>query len=84
MEYQVRFEPRAEKELAKIPKKYQDKILTFLLDLGRNPFQGKKLKGKFKGSYSYRIWPYRIIYKIYKSKLLVIIIKIRQRQGVYK
>lgn len=84
MEYQIRFEPGAKKELAKIPKKYQGKILCILPDLAKNPFQGKKLQGKLEGVYSYRVWPYRIIYKIYKTQLLIIIIHIGQRQGVYK
>jgi len=84
MDYQIRFEPRAKKELAKIPKKYQEKILCILPDLAKNPFQGKKLKGKLEGVYSYRVWPYRIIYKIYKNLLLIVIIQIGHRQGIYR
>ncbi|MBU4299512.1 type II toxin-antitoxin system RelE/ParE family toxin [Patescibacteria group bacterium] len=35
------------------------------------------------GAYSYRVWPYRIIYRIYKNLLLIIVIRIGHRQGVY-
>ncbi|PIV42803.1 MAG: type II toxin-antitoxin system mRNA interferase toxin, RelE/StbE family [Candidatus Nealsonbacteria bacterium CG_4_10_14_0_2_um_filter_40_15] len=84
MEYQIKFEPEVKKELAKIPKRYQEKILCILPDLIKNPFQGKKLHGKLEGVYSYRIWPYRITYKIYKNLLLVVILHIGQRQGIYR
>ncbi len=84
MEYQIRFEPRVKKELAKIPEKYQERILCILPDLAKNPFLGKKLHGKLEGIYSYPVWPYRIIYKIYKNLLLIIIIQIGHRQGIYR
>lgn len=84
MKWEVRFKKEAQKDLAKIPKTYQKRILITLPILAENPYIGKKLGGKFKGAYSYRVWPYRIIYKIYKRILLVIIIRIGHRQRAYK
>ncbi len=81
--YQLKIEQEAKKQLAKIPKVYQDKILVVLPIIQQNPFSGKKLDGKFKGAYSYRIWPYRLIYKVYKKLLLIIVIRIGHRQGIY-
>jgi mRNA-degrading endonuclease RelE of RelBE toxin-antitoxin system len=49
-----------------------------------NPFFGKPLHGKYAGQYSVRVWPYRIIYKIYKSELLILVIEFDHRQGAYK
>jgi mRNA interferase RelE/StbE len=83
MEYQVRIKPSAQKELNKLPKDDYYKILIALTAIAKDPFSGKKLKGKLKNHWSLRIWPYRIIYSVYKSKLLVIIIKIGPRQRVY-
>jgi len=84
MEYQIRVESKAKKELAKIPKIYQEKILLTIPLLAENPFIGKKLGGKYKGAYSYRVWPYRIIYSVHRNLLVVIVIHIGHRQGVYK
>ncbi|MBU4298752.1 type II toxin-antitoxin system RelE/ParE family toxin [Patescibacteria group bacterium] len=81
--YQLKIKQRAKKQLAKIPKIYQDKILAALPIIQQNPFHGKKLGGKLIGAYSYRVWPYRIIYRIYKNLLLIIVIRIGHRQGVY-
>ncbi len=83
MEYQVKIKPSAQKELNKLPKDDYYKILIALTAIAKDPFSGKKLKGKLKNQWSVRVWPYRIIYSIYKSKLLVIVIKIGHRQGVY-
>jgi len=84
MTYQVKFEPKAKKQLAKIPKKSREKILSALPFIANNPFSGKKLSGKLEGVYSYRVWSYRIIYKIYKTKLNILIIRIGPRQGAHK
>lgn len=49
-----------------------------------DPFIGKKLEGRFEGAYSYRVWPYRIIYRVYKNLLIVVVVHVGHRQGVYK
>ena len=82
--YKVVLSGSAEKDLSKINKQYKPHIFAALFDLRKNPYLGKKLKGKFQDCYSLRIGPYRIIYKIYKSRLNILIIRIGPRKGVYK
>lgn len=82
--WQLRFEKKAKKELNNIPLQYKKRILNILPILQTNPFIGKKMRGEFFDCYNYRVWPYRIIYKIIKNILLIIIIKIGHRQGVYE
>jgi len=48
-----------------------------------DPFSGKQLHGPRAGQYSFRVWPYRIIYRVEKEKLLVLVIAFGHRQGVY-
>lgn len=83
MAYHVRLRPSAEKDLAKIPVNFQIRIRTALEELAVNPYFGKKLGGEYVGLYSVRVWPYRIIYSIHKQELLIIVIRIAHRQGVY-
>jgi len=83
MEYQLRIKPSAEKELNNLPQKDYYRALAALSVLANNPFSGKKLEGKRTGQWSMRIWPYRIIYSIYKKELLIFIIAIGHRQGIY-
>jgi len=84
MEYQVVLRKKAQKSLERINKRYKERILVALVELGKDPYLGKPLKGELKEKFSFPIWPYRIIYKIYKKKLVVYIISIAHRQGVYR
>lgn len=85
MAWEIKFKKKAEKNLDKIPARYQDRILAVLPEIAKNPFLGKKLDGELAGLYSHQVWPYRIIYKIYKKILVIIIIRIKHRgRGVYK
>lgn len=83
MKWEIRISKKAQKELDKIPAQYQQRIAVALPLIADNPFIGKKLDGKLTGLYSYQVWPYRIIYKIYKGLLLIVVIRIGHRQGVY-
>ena len=77
--YQVILSRSAEKDLNTINKKYKPHIFAALFDLRKDPYLGKKLKGKFQDLYSLRVGPYRIVYKIYKQKLNILVIRIGQR-----
>ena len=84
MEYQISIKPNAEKELKRIPKRDYYRVLSAFTLLSQNPFIGKKLGGKYKGQYTYRVWPCRIIYEIHKKELVILIVRVGHRQGVYK
>ncbi len=84
MPYQIRLEKKAQKELEKLPEIFRLKVLAILPEIAVNPFLGKKLKGELAGSYSYRAWPYRITYKIFKQVLVVVVVKVEHRGSAYK
>ncbi len=55
--------------------------------LRKNPYFGtniKKLKGKLKGYYRYRIGSYRLFYLVEDDKVLVLITHLWHRQRAYK
>ena len=82
--YQVVLARSTEKDLNRVASAHEPHIFAALLDLRKDPFLGKQLKGKFKHCYSLRVWPYRIIYRIYKKDLVVFVIRIGHRQGIYR
>jgi len=82
--YRIVLSRTAERDLNKVDKKYKPHIFAALFDLRKDPYLGKKLKGKFQNFYSLRVGPYRIIYKIYRQELNILVIRIGQRQGVYR
>lgn len=81
--YKVFFTNEALKNYEKIPKNWQLRILRVLQHIKGNPYIGKKLKGDLAESYSYRVWPYRIIYELNKREFIVFILDIRHRQSAY-
>ena len=84
MVFIIEIKPKARKSLDKIPAEYRARIIETLDEIALDPFVGKKLKGEYENQYSYRVWPYRIIYEIRKNELVVLVIRVGHRQGVYK
>jgi len=64
------------------------KISNFVYpQLKKNPFFGtniKKLKGKYKHIYRYRIGNFRLFYTIESKKVIIFIIDIEKRKDSYK
>ena len=83
MAYQIIIAGSAQKQIEKLNNVFQTKIRYALLQLADDPYIGKKLEGEYKGLWSYRVWPYRILYKIRKRELVVWVLKVGHRQGVY-
>ncbi len=83
MAYRVIIPAKVQKEVNKIPIQFRRKIIAALVALTDNPYFGKKLEGKYKEEWSLKVWPYRIIYRIYKQKSLILIIRVGHRQGIY-
>jgi mRNA interferase RelE/StbE len=84
MPWSIKLEKEAQKNLAKLTYEYQALIFESLPLIAEDPYRGKKLKGELSGLYSWRAWPYRIIYRIYRHEILVVVVKIAHRQGVYR
>ena len=83
VKYKIVFERKARKELRTIPQNFKDKINKTLVIVSTDPYYGKKLEGKLKDHYSFRVWPYRVIYIIEKEQKSIIILHVAHRQGVY-
>lgn len=61
-----------------------ERVACALDDLGRDPFQGKPLKGRLQGRYSYRVGSHRILYWIRKTELLVAVVDVGHRREIYR
>jgi len=72
----------AVKSFTRLPTSERQRIVRKLNFLKDNPLLGKPLQGKYKGLFSLRAWPYRIIYRIEKKN--VVIYSVAHRQGAYK
>ncbi|MFM2381835.1 MAG: hypothetical protein RLZZ76_602 [Candidatus Parcubacteria bacterium] len=84
MHYQVLLTRESEKNLAKLPEQKRALVFRALDGIASDPFLGKALKGELKGIYSLRVWPFRILYRIEKRKLIVLILSIPHRKDAYR
>lgn len=85
--YKIEFSHLAAKELKKvynIDRKLYSRFIVVIETLKTNPYQGKRLKGELAGDYSLRIGSYRIIYTVYKDRLIIYTIDLGHRKDIYK
>jgi len=85
MEYTLFVNPKIEKELSKIDNRMALKIRTSIRSLAKDPRPKgvKKLQGSDK-TYRIRVGDYRIIYEIYDSKVLILIVNVGHRKNIYE
>lgn len=88
MTYRVVYEKKAVKNLAKIDKRQQHMIVSWIeknLQNSSDPKQyGKSLKGSLKDYWRYRVGNYRILADINQEEVKIIIINIGHRKDIYK
>ena len=84
MTYSIEILRSAQKQLSKINRQDQDRIISAVKALADNPRpQGcKKLSGR--PAWRIRIGSYRVIYEIKDDKLMVMIINLGHRREVYR
>jgi mRNA interferase RelE/StbE len=83
--YRVQFLPRAERDLAGLPRDVQERIEAKIQLLAANPRPPgvEKLAGQ--GSlYRVRAGDYRIVYSVIDDVLLVLVVRIGHRGEVYR
>lgn len=85
--YSIEVSNSAAKELERIyasDNKIYQRLIAVIESLRSSPYQGKKLKGELSGNYSVRVGNYRVIYSVYKTRLLIHIIDIGHRREIYR
>ena len=85
--YKIEFSNFVTKHLEniyKVDQKLYFRFISVIETLKLNPYQGKRLRGKFAGDYSLRVGDYRIVYTVYKDRLVVYIIDLGHRKEIYR
>lgn len=76
----------AEKIYDKSNKKTQERLARCFEELEQNPLYGNNIKpltGQLKGLYRYRVGERRIIYRLFKDRMIVEVIAILPRGDAY-
>ena len=82
--YRIEISRKAQRELEKIPRKEQQRIKAAIdaLAFDPRPHGNLKMSGE-EHTYRIRIGVYRVIYDIFDDVLIVEVIRVGHRQGVY-
>jgi len=84
LKYEVEILRSAQKELSKIERDEQRRIIQNIRQLSENqrPPDCKKLSGR--QAWRIRIGNYRVLYEIHEDRLLVLVIDVGHRREVYR
>lgn len=80
----IRWERRAAKELAGLPKEHQQRVFDAVTSLRGDPLKGTVLSAEWKGFRRLRVGSYRVIYAFDGAVLLVSVVRIGHRREVYR
>lgn len=80
--YKISWATHAKKELFKLEKNIQIKIISSLENkLINNP---RKFGKRLHGDWSYRLGNYRIIYNINDEKICILVVSVGHRKDIYR
>ena len=84
MVYTIKYKPVASRQLAKLNRNIQARLMPKIKALANNPrpHGAIKLQG-YENRYRIRVGDYRVIYEIWDSVLVVVIAEVGHRSDVY-
>jgi len=82
--FSIKVTKRFERKLGKLLLSLQRTILEKALELGVNPYLGKRLRGELAGLFSSRVGDYRVLYWIDMNKAVVWLLEVEHRKKVYE
>lgn len=88
--FSIEFKVSALKELKKLPKVIQIKILDSMKLLSTDPYSRllpiRKMEGSKGGEDRYRLWlgDYRVVYEIQNDSVVIFVVRVGHRKDVYR
>ncbi len=83
--HEVEVSRTAEKQLRKLPRDVQERVVRRMLLLAEDPFpQGARKLTGYDDVYRVRVGRYRILYSVSPRRMVIIILKVGQRKDVYR
>ncbi len=83
--YEIEVSRTAEKQLRKLPRDDQERVVRRMLLLAEDPIPrgSRKLTG-YDDVYRVRVGRYRILYSVSRHRLVIVILKIGYRRDAYR
>ena len=88
MAWSIRFDPRAERELARLDRQLHVRVVRFLREriapLADPRELGEALTGPLRSFWKYRVGHYRVIVDLQDKELVILVVRIGHRGSVYR
>ncbi len=84
MTYSVKIKASAAKQLARLDAGTRRLLVEQIDRLATDPHVGTALKGELDGLRRVRVGAYRIVFEVRNRELLVLVIRVGHRSGVYR
>ncbi|TDI44777.1 MAG: type II toxin-antitoxin system RelE/ParE family toxin [Acidobacteria bacterium] len=83
--YKIEISRSAKKQLKKLPREDQQRVVKAILELAGEPLpRGVRKLAGYDDVFRIRVGRYRIIYSVSSGKLVIIILMIGHRKNVYR
>ncbi len=83
-EPKIRWERRAVKETAELPRAARKRIVVAVESLRDDPLRGRILRAEWKGFRRLRVGSYRVVYAFDGKELLISVVRVGHRREVYR
>ena len=87
MSWKVEFDSAAVKQLRKIDRTWQRRIVAYIEEIATLPdphVRGKPLRSNLRGLWRYRVGDYRLLCQLQDDVLIVRVVKIGHRRTIYE
>jgi mRNA interferase RelE/StbE len=84
MNFRLETTRKFEKDFRKLAADLKRRVDQQVKTLETQPYSGKRLRGEFEGSYSFRIGDYRIIYWVDETEKKIVLLTVAHRRTVYE
>ena len=82
--YEIEISRTAERQLRKLPRTDQERIVRAMLALADDPFpRGSRKLAGYDDVFRVRTGRYRILYSVTEPKLIIVVLKVGHRREVY-
>ncbi len=84
MAYKIDFAQQFVRQYEKLDPPIRARVHKAVDNLVEDPYAGKRLRGLLSDRWSYRVGGYRILYKIFQDRFLILALTVGHRREIYR
>jgi mRNA interferase RelE/StbE len=83
--FEIEISASAERQLRRLPRADQIRVVRAVLALGREPFpRGSRRLSGYADVFRVRVGTYRVLYSVDRGRVVIVVLKVGHRRDVYR